>query len=122
MDLSFEKKKPTLKELHAMYVKKTGCLISAAAQIGAIIGGGNEEEIEIAINYALNVGLAFQIIDDILDYQDGKIEINSFISFMSVDEAKEYASKLTRSGIESIREYDDGSLTELAHYLTVRNY
>ena len=111
----------TLVRLHKL---KTGKLISASAKLGCLAAGvyENDEKYQAAVKYAEDIGLAFQIIDDILDYQEGKIEINSFISFMSVDEAKEYASKLTRSGIESIREYDDGSLTELAHYLTVRNY
>ena len=67
MDLSFEKNKPDLDLLRTMYIKKTGCLISAAAEIGAIIGGATDEEVAIAKNYAVNLGLAFQIIDDILD-------------------------------------------------------
>ncbi len=111
----------TLVRLHKL---KTGKLISASAQLGCLAAGifENDEKYRAAVKYAEDIGLAFQIIDDILDYQEGKIEINSFVSFMSVDEAKEYATKLTQSGIESIRNHDDGSLIELAHYLTVRNY
>ena len=111
----------TLVRLHKL---KTGKLISASAKLGCLAAGvyENDEKYQAAVKYAEDIGLAFQIIDDILDYQDGKIEINSFVSFMPVDEAKEYASKLTQSGIESIKNYDDGSLIELAHYLTVRDY
>ena len=111
----------TLIRLHKL---KTGKLISASAKLGCLAAGifDNDEKYCAAVKYAEDIGLAFQIIDDILDYQEEKIEINSFISFMSVDEAKEYAANLTQSGIEAIRNYDDGSLIELAHYLTVRDY
>lgn len=111
----------TLVRLHRL---KTGKLISASAKLGCIASGiSNDDEHHFAaVKYAEDIGLAFQIIDDILDYQEGKREINSFLSFMSLNEAKEYADKLTRSGIESIRPYDDGTLTELAYYLTEREY
>ena len=46
---------------------KTGALLIVSARIGAILGGGTEEEIEILTKYASLLGLAFQIKDDILD-------------------------------------------------------
>lgn len=111
----------TLVRLHRL---KTGKLISASAKLGCLAAGvlENDERYIAAVNYAENVGLAFQIIDDILDYQEGKIELNSFLSFMSINEAKKYADNLTAKGIDAISNYDDGSLTELAHYLTYRQY
>lgn len=136
MDLSFEKKKPTLKELHAMYVKKTGCLISAAAQIGAIIGGGNEEEIEIAINYALNVGLAFQIIDDILDItgdeavlgkpigSDQSNDKTTLVSILGLEQARKTAKEMTDEALGLLSKYDGDSqnLKEITRYLLERKY
>ena len=111
----------TLLRLHKL---KTGKLISASAKLGCLAAGvsKNDERYAAAVKYSEDIGLAFQIIDDILDYQEGKREINSFLSFMSVDEAKRYAAELTHSGIEAIRPYDDGTLTELAYYLTEREY
>lgn len=111
----------TLVHLHKY---KTGKLISASVKLGCLAAHiSNEDDRYIAVvKYAENVGLAFQIIDDILDYQEGKVELNSFLSFMSLEQAKEYADELTESGIEAICQYDDGTLTELAHYLTVREY
>ena len=50
-----------------MYKKKTGALLVAAAKIGAIIANGNESLRIAAEDYALNLGIAFQIQDDILD-------------------------------------------------------
>lgn len=62
--------------------QKTASLFQTAAKIGAILGGGNKEEINAFSNYGLNLGIAYQIQDDVLDWNDdGKItkalEINS---------------------------------------------
>ena len=67
MDLDFEINKPQEPALRTMYLRKTGALLSAAAEIGAVLSQASDEEVQISANYALNVGLAFQIIDDILD-------------------------------------------------------
>ena len=50
-----------------MISMKTACLFSCAAQIGVILAGGNSEQITTAIKFGENAGLAFQIVDDILD-------------------------------------------------------
>jgi geranylgeranyl pyrophosphate synthase len=55
--------------LRAMHRAKTGALIAASAESGAIMGGGSDEEVEIIRRYAEEVGLAFQIVDDILDVE-----------------------------------------------------
>ena len=111
----------TLLRLHKL---KTGKLISASAKLGCLAAGVSfeDERYLAAVKYAQNIGLAFQIIDDILDYKEGKRELNSFLSFMSLEGAQKYANDLTESGIEAIRSYDDGALTELALYLTKREY
>ena len=111
----------TLVRLHKL---KTGKLISASAKIGCIAAGvcEDDERYNCAVKYAENVGLAFQIVDDILDFKEGKRELNSFLSFMSLEEATKYALDLTEMGILAIAPYDDGTLTELAKYLIVREY
>lgn len=113
--------KDTLAKLHTL---KTGKLIVASAILGCLAAGieVNDVKCYAAIKYAENIGLAFQIIDDLLDYEEGKRELNSFLTFMSVDEAKKYAADLTKSGIEAIKPYDNGILQELAEYLTIRKY
>ena len=55
--------------LRVMHAKKTGALIRAAAMTGAIMGGGKESEIEAVDRAAAELGLAFQIVDDILDVE-----------------------------------------------------
>ena len=111
----------TLVKLHKL---KTGKLITASAKLGCVAAGIFENDVRYSasVKYAESVGLAFQIVDDILDYQEGKRELNSFMSFMSVEEATKYALELTEVGISAIAPYDDGTLTELAKYLIVREY
>ena len=124
MDIEASEKKLDFEKLVRLHKLKTGKLISASAKLGCIAAGvsENDERYICAVKYAENVGFAFQILDDILDYEEGKRELNSFLSFMSVEEARKYASELTISGIEAISKYDNGTLTKLAEYLTLRKY
>ncbi len=63
--------KHNLSELdyHDAIMGKTGLLIAAACEVGAIYGGGNEAHVAALRTYGVNLGCAFQIIDDLLDYQ-----------------------------------------------------
>jgi geranylgeranyl pyrophosphate synthase len=61
-----------LREMHA---RKTGALICAAAASGAIMAGGDEQAIDAVDRYARDVGLAFQIVDDILDVEGSAGEL-----------------------------------------------
>lgn len=54
---------------------KTACLIAACSKGGAIVGQATKEEIDLLYNYGLNLGMAFQIIDDVLDYTEDQSTI-----------------------------------------------
>ncbi len=68
---------PTIDEKAYLDVihRKTACLFSAAAQIGAILGSSHSEEQKILAEYGLNLGMAFQIVDDLLDYMVNKADM-----------------------------------------------
>lgn len=55
--------------------QKTGVLIAACCEAGAIIGGGSEKQVEALQNYGINMGYAFQIIDDFLDFTGEQAKI-----------------------------------------------
>jgi geranylgeranyl pyrophosphate synthase len=55
--------------LEGMHARKTGAIIRAAAVAGALLGGGDDHEVDAVDRYAREVGLAFQIVDDILDVE-----------------------------------------------------
>ncbi len=61
--------------LQAMHARKTGALIRAAAGAGAIMGGGGDAAVEAIDRYATELGLAFQIVDDILDVEGDTAEL-----------------------------------------------
>jgi geranylgeranyl pyrophosphate synthase len=55
--------------LQAMHARKTGAMIRASAAAGAIMAGGDDTTIAAVTSYAAEIGLAFQIVDDILDVE-----------------------------------------------------
>ena len=61
--------------LRAMHGRKTGALIRAAAFAGAIMGGASDADADAVDRYAAHLGLAFQIVDDILDVEGAQEEI-----------------------------------------------
>jgi len=66
-DLDAESREVTNTELERIHHRKTGALIRAAARFGAIIAGAGARELEAVTEYATNLGLLFQITDDLLD-------------------------------------------------------
>jgi len=67
LDLAAESREVTGEELERIHQHKTGALIRAAARCGAMIAGANENELAAITEYATNLGLLFQITDDLLD-------------------------------------------------------
>lgn len=65
----------TLQNYYEKISHKTAALIAACCKGGAIVGGATEHEIELLYTYGLNLGIAFQIIDDILDYTEDQSTI-----------------------------------------------
>ncbi len=136
IDLSLVGAKPDIETLTDMYLKKTGCLLKAAAVIGAIIGGACENDVIKAEKYAENVGLAFQIIDDILDTvgdqkllgkpigSDQKNDKTTFVTLFGIEECKLRAENLTNEALEILSSFngDTENIKELTKYLLNRNY
>ena len=122
LDLIGEKEKLTYEEFMLMNQLKTGCLIKTACLLGCIAAGYREgtDEYVAAEKYAENVGLAFQIEDDILDEgtEDNK---TTFLTFMTVESARNTVVGLTGNAKEIIAPYDrDGILSAFADRLAVR--
>ncbi len=75
LDIDYEKRAVISEEEYLRMIElKTAVLLAASARIGAIIGGGEEKDSELMYEFGRNLGLAFQIQDDLLDiYGDAKI-------------------------------------------------
>ncbi len=69
VDLASENLAPDLATVQFMHAMKTGALITASVQAGAILAGGGEEQVRQLVRYGRRIGLAFQIADDLLDLE-----------------------------------------------------
>lgn len=115
IDLESENKSISMGLLKKMHINKTAKLISAACEIGGIIAGANEEQLLKTKEYGLDLGLAFQIMDDILDADQNEKNINinknlsdkengksTYVTMLGLEESKELVNDLTNNAIESI--------------------
>ncbi len=134
LDLIGESEKFDMETLERLQALKTGELIRCAALLGCFAGGASPALCEAAEKYALGVGRAFQVVDDILDAvgdesilgkpigSDKESGKTTFLSFMSIPEAREYAAKLTHDAISALSAFPGAeTLCSLAEYLLTRN-
>lgn len=139
MDLANEKADDItnfpLEILKATYERKTCALLAASCKLGVIAAGGTAEQLQAAGDYAVNMGLAFQIIDDILDVvadeklfgkpvgSDAENGKPTYVTVLGLDGARAEAAKYTAAAIEALSAFpDNGLLTELTNSLLVRDY
>lgn len=113
LDLEAERRRLTLPELAALHGAKTGALIRAAIQIGAIVGNPDlSDEVFSSLGaFADQVGLAFQVVDDVLDLtattdtlgkpagSDLKAGKSTYPGLLGLDEARAYAESLLQSAL-----------------------
>lgn len=119
MDLQQDISKISKDDILKIYNLKTANLISASAEMGAAAADTNDTYLSAAKNYGKNVGLCFQIIDDILDKESENIQ-----KFGGIKEAKDYALKLSNQAKNSLEIFEGDSkfLSELADSLLSRLY
>ena len=119
IDLESEGKNLTQVALDKMHSLKTGALITAAAKIGCIAAQANKNEILAAQSYANSIGLAFQIMDDILDVTSTSDELgknvgsdlaaqkSTYVSCMGLEKSKRTVLQLTENAIKSLKVFGD---------------
>ncbi len=102
---------PTLQELHK---GKTGALIYASCHMGAIVANAPDAQREAAVRYGTQLGIAFQIVDDILDVtsseqalgkpigSDAQNEKSTYVSLLGLDEARRRAAWHTEQALEAL--------------------
>ncbi len=128
MDMSFETQEHvTAEDLTTMCLGKTGALMEASCKMGCICGGGTPEQQEAAAAYGRSIGLAFQIIDDILDVtstaemlgkpigSDAEEDKKTFVTVMGIEAAQKKAEELTNYAHEQLAMFADA---EFLHALT----
>ena len=120
IDLLGEKQKLTEQQHKKMNLLKTGALIKAAALMGCIAADADASAFDAASAYAENVGLAFQVKDDLLDIgeEDGK---TTYLTFMSATDAEKLVASLTENAVSAVSVIPNSELLiEAAEFLRDR--
>lgn len=122
------------KELESMHALKTGALIEASAVTGAMLGGGDPDQVEQLCGYAGKIGLAYQVADDILNVEGDPAVLgkatgtdvahrkNTYPSIMGVERSRAFARELVDGALHALGHFDNSAdpLRALAMYIVTR--
>lgn len=134
LDIDSEGKSIPYETLQYLHSCKTGALITAAVQTGAIIGHAAHSQFEALTSYGNQIGLAFQIVDDLLNVEgtteqlgkaagsDAELEKATYPAIFGLEKTHEMAREAVDGAIESLQEFDHHAepLRELARYIYYR--
>lgn len=135
LDLEGEKRPLSEEELRNVHWHKTGEMIRAACQMGVVLGGGTEQQIEAAGEFAHGLGIAFQIRDDILDYIGTQEELgkpigsdaengkSTFVTLFGIEKCQKTVESETAYAVAAIKKaefHQTGFLEWLAQLLMFR--
>ena len=131
LDIKAEQRECTEDEILNIQSRKTGALINAACVLGVIAGGGSEEQLGAASQFAGALGLAFQIRDDMLDVIGTEEEMgkgvgtdaskNTFVRLYGLEKCEELVNRYTQVAIDALDAFEDtDDLIALARALTER--
>lgn len=135
MDIEAEKSAFDLQTIMRLQALKTGALIAASVEMGAILGHIPPEGRTHLRGYARDIGLAFQIADDIMDVEgdpelagkalqkDAAAGKGTFVSLMGLERAKQQADMLVQQANEHLSTYGSEAdlLRAIANYITERD-
>ena len=134
LDIAGEGKSLTAEEITKIHSLKTASLLVACAKMGVAAAGGSEKQIKAAEAYAENLGIAFQIRDDVLDVistteelgkpvgSDNENEKSTFVTLFGLDKCRELVAEKTKAAISAVEDAfeDTAFLKWLAEYLAGR--
>jgi geranylgeranyl diphosphate synthase type II len=134
MDIAGEGQKLTLNELKMLHRLKTGALIEASVFCGAVLGGGDNKQIDALKRYGGSIGLAFQVTDDILNIEgdpeltgkstgtDENSRKSTFPALMGVEASKNFAATLIQNALDAISDFNSNALPlrQIAQYIIHR--
>ena len=137
LDLESEGKTDiTAETLSFIHTHKTGALLETSVVSGAILAGASDSEINKLSRYAKNIGLAFQIVDDILDItatdeqlgktagKDLAAQKATYPSIWGLEKSQAKAQELIDEAIAQLQDYDAAAepLREIALFIVTRNH
>lgn len=119
IDLAYENKEIDISLLQQMHLLKTGALIKAACLMGGVAAQADSDTLKVLGEYAENLGLAFQVCDDILDItgnegklgkpigSDAQAKKSNFVSELGLDNAKKWAKQYTSLALERLQNFSN---------------
>ena len=117
LDMMSEERQCTQQEVIDIQSRKTGALIRAACQLGVLAGQGSEEQMRSAAEFAMHLGLAFQIRDDMLDVIGNAQELgkatgadsvkNTFVQILGLDKCDELVRSHTDEAKQALKAFTD---------------
>ena len=133
-DVELEGKPLTMEQILFIHKCKTSALIEACMMIGAVLAGAGDEEIKQMEQCGEEIGLAFQIQDDILDLIGDEQEIGkpvgsdeknhkvTYVTLKGLEQSKKDVAEISMKAVDILKKYDeeDGYLTRLTQYLIDR--
>lgn len=136
VDVQSENQQIPKEKLDHIHNNKTAAIMIGCMRAGAIIGNANEEELDKITKYANNIGLSFQIVDDILDIVGDESKLgkkvgsdiennkSTYPSLLGLEKSKEIARTLINEAKENINELSEhvDFLNGLADYIIDREY
>jgi len=134
LDMLLEGEEVTLEQVQEIHRLKTGALIKASVVVGGLIGGASDSQMRALNGYGSNIGLAFQIADDILDLigdqeklgkpvgSDIKHKKATYPSVIGIDESARIASEAVAAAISAIENFDERAdpLRHIARFVVER--
>lgn len=134
VDLESEHSKPEARVLEYIHRSKTGALITASVVSGGLYAGGSEAEVEKLRAFGRATGLAFQIVDDVLDVTQSSAQLGktagkdtasdkaTYPALFGIDQSLKQADSLIESGCGALADFGDraATLKDLAHFLVQR--
>jgi len=134
LDMAAEGQHLTIDELKSMHALKTGALIEASLLCGALLADARKRQVEILKTYARNIGLAFQVTDDILNVEgnpkimgkavgtDKLREKSTYPALLGLETSRQFAENLVNEALQALEVFDKKAdpLRALATYIIER--
>ena len=135
-DILSENSEPDEETLNFIHIHKTAALITACVRMGPILADADENELVALTSYGRNIGLSFQIIDDVLDVEGSTEELGkpagsdkekkkmTFPALYGIEESRKKARDLVSAALEALNIFSSGAdpLREIARYLINRRF
>ncbi|MFC4991852.1 polyprenyl synthetase family protein [Rubritalea tangerina] len=136
LDLEGEGQKLNLQQLIQIHEAKTAALLCSSLRLGGMSANCSPEQLQALTDFGYNLGLAFQVIDDILDVtqtteqlgktagKDEAVDKSTYPAILGLEESKKEAARLTKLALDAIKPFGEKGrrLDEIARYMLEREF